>query len=399
MKFFKWTAITITGDTAAGIIWAENSIEISERLFAKQQSLLSHKPLIRYIRQPVLTSNEIIALLQHLSSLMTSGFHLNRALNNLAAATSQQTTRCYIESIVWQLHQGASLIETFENTPLFPQSISHVIAHAQASGILHEILPPIIEYELHKEKFRTKLFGMLFMPILSIILFIVLFLCVLIFVIPRLQSLSSTNDDSFIPFIGKISIYLQQHPLIPLYIFAILFITIIISMYASLYTHWGRKIKKIGIEKCIINSELLSAYHATQFFQLLALLHTAHNTLPTALKTCRQCMPLLCDTIKKIEIDVHNGMNFSSSFVKNTPFKKNITQKITPFIQVGEYTSDCAHTYNQCAQYLFLLTQTKSKALLRYLQPALIIFLGVCTTILIASLYLPILSLGEHINV
>jgi len=392
MHFFKWHALDHTGQECIGTMYASDSLDIELRLASEHKSVLKTKKLFRplWLARPLATE----AILEHLKSLITSGYHLDKALHILSQNIGHDVTAAYLSSCAWHLQEGSSFTDIAQQIPLFPYSMAQILSAAEKAGCLDQIIPRVIEHQKNKKALVAHLRTILFIPVCTFALFVTGFIALFIFIKPQMDTLSaSLNSAQKSAPAAMPSIFREFLPFL---------VVITIGLTILAFVRFIRTRRQHGLNHVpwsMRTFSSLSDYRAAQFFKLLALLLAARTHLNDALTLCTDTFPHLALHLKNVEYSVAHGETLSAAIEQHSPFHKKTTKKILPFVHIGEATSTCEHTFLSCAQHLEHESFTKIHRLMRILQPLLFIGLGCCVLALIVSFYIPLLRMGENMYV
>src|SRR5438552_1469330 len=140
---------------------------------------------------------DVALFTRQLADLMRAGVPLNRALNTLAAQTSNLTLSETITEIEKQVSSGASLHEALERFPgLFSGLYVSMVRAGEAGGFLEDVLHRLALFIEKDQELRSRISSAMAYPILLIVIgsFAVTFL--MVFFIPRFSEIFKKMGDS-----------------------------------------------------------------------------------------------------------------------------------------------------------------------------------------------------------
>lgn len=219
--FFR--AVASDGKPRSGTLPAENDAQVVREL--KRQGLI---PVYVGLEQkkefglklPTFTSGkrkDVLFFTQELSTLLTAGVPLDRALSITSELTERPAFRTLVLDILRLIKGGKSLADSLAAHPAhFPDLYVNMVRAGEASGSLGQIFERLAEFERTRDDLRGYIISSLIYPGLLTVVGIGSIIVLLEFVVPRFAQIFS-DPRMTIPtptlLMLEASRYLQQYGL------------------------------------------------------------------------------------------------------------------------------------------------------------------------------------------
>ncbi len=232
----------------------------------------------------------------------------------------------------------------------------------------------------------------LYYPLFVFIIAMLISLGLLLFVIPRFQTIF-TNFHTKLPLITTIilqcSLTLQHHS-ISIFLSGIL-LFLLIRM--AINNHYFKRYLEQAMLKIPSLKNAMTLSITTMWSQITATMITAGTPLITALNTATKITTnqLIQKKLSAIITSVTSGNSLHSAMKETKLFTPSIIQMILVAESTGTLANMLSNIANQSEQELNELLNTY----LKLLEPLTMILLALITGALIAGLYLPIIRLGS----
>ena len=130
-----------------------------------------------------------------LSSLLTAGVPLSRALTILYKETSHGSASARWRELHDRVVDGASLANAMSRSPdVFPRIYVAMVESGEAGGFLDVVLAQIADFQAREKELRAKVMAALMYPAVLLFLAISVLIFLLVFFIPRFQTLFEGFD-------------------------------------------------------------------------------------------------------------------------------------------------------------------------------------------------------------
>ncbi|MBO4459517.1 MAG: type II secretion system F family protein [Clostridiales bacterium] len=190
MANFKYTVIDSAGKTSEGVLEAENIGEASRKLKSDGKYIASLK-LDRgtfgniQIGSPKLKTQELVVITRQLSSLLSAGITVVRALDMLYQQLETQKAKKCIGEIYESVQGGKSLSEAFsDQRGVIPNIMVQMISAGEESGRLDEVMYRLAEHFQKESKTKNKISSAMVYPKMLAIVTVLVSVGLLTFLVP-----------------------------------------------------------------------------------------------------------------------------------------------------------------------------------------------------------------------
>ncbi|MDD5638939.1 MAG: type II secretion system F family protein [Candidatus Pacebacteria bacterium] len=396
---FNYKARTSTGEIQSGIIEAsskEAAFDILKNYGLYVSYLEEAKSSQRNRKFKLfgrITNKDIVMFSKQLSIMLQSKVPLIESFQVLSQQTTNEKFKNIIERIGKEIEGGMSLSVAFSLFPdIFSSYYVSVVRSGEISGKLTEVFAYLADYLEKEYNFRSQTKNALAYPIFVVIVFFAVLILITVFVVPQITSILQETGAS-LPSITKVVIgvgnfFKNWGVVVLLFILAVFFL--ILSYFK---TEEGKNI----FDQYILDTPLLGDF-LKRFYQVRFALNL--STMISGGLPIIQALDMTAQTVnnsvyKNIILEIKDGVQKGetiSSILKKYP------NYISPFfyqmVVVGERTGTLDTSLNSYVQFdqaeIYRLTDT----FVKFLEPVIIIFLGIFVAILIASVLLPLYSIG-----
>lgn len=331
-------------------------------------------------------------LSKRLSSLLESGIPLIEGMT-IIKGYFRKDKKKQLEEVIFNIREGIALTEAFKPYQ-FPYPFFIMLGIAQMHGKLPETFAKLGAWFERKKSFRDQMIQKLTYPIFLLMFVIVLTLYFVLYLLPQFQEMLHGFDQG-LPTITtallRMQLFLQSH-----YVAIGSFIILAGFIIFTVFYIWGKKKKLLAIaSKIPFVTRLLRVRYTYFFTAQLGLLLEAGMGLWEALIEMRkhtqgQEYELY---IKEIEEQILSGVPLSkielSAPLLHTEF----------FIMtsLGEQLGTLGAQLIICSELMEERIESQVHLVLKWVEPIVLLTLGVIILLVILSLFLPILQIIQSI--
>jgi len=212
MTRFAFTAQTENVDVIKGYIDAPSKEAAAEIIFKQGNRPISisqtHErlDLLSFI-QPKTKSTDLVIFTRQLSTMVSAGVPLLRALNTLTEQSESKALKSTLSSITKDIQSGMSLGEAFEKHPkTFSDVYVNMVKAGESGGILDGILKRLAIQQEKNDSMKKKVKSAMTYPIILLIITIGAFFGLMFFVVPTIGDIlyDLGGPDAQLPLITQI---------------------------------------------------------------------------------------------------------------------------------------------------------------------------------------------------
>ena len=332
---------------------------------------------------------EIVSFSKQLAIMFKSRIPIVEIFYTLAKQTKNPLFKEKIIKIAEDMEGGASLSSTLSKHPkIFSQFYISMVKSGEVSGELAEVLDYLADHLESDRDFRSKMIGAMIYPALVLIVVLVVIVAMTLFVIPKLGEMIKEMEAET-PFITDLvlgfSDLLRKWGIF----FAVGVLILIIAFFRFLKTKEGKRIfDKFSLKFPIIGGFLQKLY-LTRFAENLSTLISGGLPIARALEITADIVgnDVYKTIILKTRDGVRRGETMSSILERYPGF---IPPLFTQMTLVGERAGQISPALMNIVGFYRKDVERTLDNFVGFLEPLLIIFLGVVVAGLVASVLMPI---------
>lgn len=392
LKIYKIKAITKFGNP--NLILKENQV-ITVHLLARGKAeaheilkLLKLKPKGKLQGKPFknLSLDNLIAFFIEFNLIAKSTLTLDNQLAQIFFLNKKEIAAT-TSFILWQLNQGYSLVQSFENSKCFPKIILRFLSAGNYSKNLIEINQLIINFLKNKKNNKTQLINLFIYP--TFVGLSILFLIFFMFttVVPQLEAL--ILQLQFTSNITTTSLFYTANFITNNYYIILLsiFITTLIYCLAnsfSLKMHFIFKKINLAINPISITRMNFSLSH---HFLILAIFLRTDKSLESGLQDLINFSDniYLKKQLTNILLFITKGDNIYKAFANSTLGNQNTWSTL----QSAQSRADLSLAFLSQSEYFGEIAENKLNKIKKSLSPSLTILLGTFLIWIILGVFVP----------
>ncbi|MEK9154843.1 MAG: type II secretion system F family protein [Patescibacteria group bacterium] len=333
-----------------------------------------------------------ILLVRNLAATIKAGLNIIESLDILIADTTKNLMRKILISAKANLQKGQPLSSTFEYyKKYFPPIFSGLIRAGEASGKLDESFEELGRYLVKEYNLARKVRSALAYPMVLVVASIGVIGLLLFFVLPRLAK-SFKASKAELPFLTRALVgtsnFLISHWILVL-------AAVIGLVWFFVYfrkTSFGRHLLTRIFLTVPVARELVKKVALVRFTRTLGSLISSGINIIEALKLSTEAVSN--EVYKKAILEsvdqIKNGVPLSKTLIKHQSLFPHL---LINMIAVGERTGTLEQVLNTFADFYDEEVDNALKDLVTFIEPVLILFMGLIIGTIAFSILLPIYQL------
>jgi type IV pilus assembly protein PilC len=397
----RYKAITKDGKVSQGLLDAKDIGETAGYLRARglvpisitriDNQLWASLPFFNAVK-----STDLIIFTRQLSSMLTSGLTLMRALEILKEQVTTQTLVEVITSIIADVQEGKTFAQAIEKYPkVFSHIYVSIIKAGEESGLLDKVLLRLADNLEKQSKLKGTVKSALMYPAIVITMMAGVMIVMMVFVLPQLTILYK-NLGVGLPLptqivVGFSNIVVATWPIILAGLAILMFF----------YRKWskttdGRLVIDSLMLKLPIFGKLIEQSILAEFARTLGLLVGTGTLVVDALLETAETTGNVNykNAITAVSKQVEKGVSVGDALAYYPLFPPLLIQ----LVKIGEQTGKVDETLGKASEYFEREVDGKVKTLTTAMEPFIMIILGVGVAFLIISVITPIYSLISSIQ-
>ena len=336
---------------------------------------------------------DLLIFFRQLAVILQSGVPLAQGLELLASnMTNPQLAAC-ITQIALRLNAGEELSTCLRQYPkVFRPITVGLIEAGEAGGILEEVLDRIAHLMEQQAKLRGQMIGALIYPVIVLVLAITVSLALLIFIVPRFESMFSSLGAQ-LPAITQVMLNLSRFVTNPAGMGIV--VAVILGglfLFRSYYsTAAGRLAVDSRLFQLPLFGGLLLRYEMASLSETLATLVNSGIPIIDGLQRCISASSnqLIKNTLARSIVLAQQGQPLSISLDNS----KALPRLFISMVKIGEETGELSFMLEKLAVFYNREIESAVSALTKAMEPiTVMVVAGIVGTIVIA-LYMPMFDL------
>lgn len=338
---------------------------------------------------------EKLHLYQMLGILLKSGLGIMDCLEVLLEQLPKKYIREILLLVQKDLSAGIPLSQSFEKHPdIFTPFEIKSIHMAEQTGRMPEILASLAQLFEKRIRLKRKVSQALSYPIAVILVAVLVLSFMIAFVVPMFEDIFSRFDSALPPItdaILKLSHAFTTHIGKLLGLLGIFVIMILYLRKKPLF----RKLQSQVLLKIPLLGKLMLKLQLSRFCYTFALLLKSRVNMDKSLSLLEQIIPFypLQSVMGEIRTAVIGGATLYEAISQHEIFPSFFRQ----IIKVGEKTARVEQMLENLGKNLEEESEAGISQLTQFLEPVLIIVLGLMVAIILVAMYLPMFELSNAI--
>ncbi len=404
LRNFYYEAIDPNGKKVKGYFETVNKYTCIKYLESKNlrvKSIADKTNFITKLNQIVLDSvlprRALVFFLKQLGALLKAGIDIVSSLELLALQQDNRHQRRLFFELNQSVYNGITLSKSMAEHPReFPKMLVQMIEIGELSGKLPETILRMADYFEKQLKLTNSIKGAVRTPLIYLAVVILIAIGMFLFVFPSITALFNSINNAQLPgitvFFINVSEFFGKNSLLIL-IIVILFITSFYLLYK--YEKNFHRAITILLLKSPLFGKLIEIYNQIMIANSLAQMMSSGVNSLLSLATIKGLLnnAIYQELIQKTLDNIQDGKPFAQSF-QESDFIDPVMSKM---ISTGETIGDIPTLMVNLAEYYNDISVIKIEKLKNAIQPVLLIFVYAIVGVLLLSIMLPMLSLGQQI--
>jgi len=394
MKFL-YQARTKEGDIRSGTIEAsskEVALSLLQKLGYYVTYLEEERPPIYAKELKIfrrISLKDLFIFSRQLSIMLHSKVPIVESLATIAAQIKNPDFKEIISDIAEEVEAGSSLSRALLKYPkVFSPFYAAMVKAGEASGKLSQTLTFLSNHLEREYNLRGKIRGAMIYPTLVLVVFLGVLGLMVFSILPSFEKILKEREVE-IPFITKAILSFSKILREKFFYLGLIFGTFIVLIFYYFKTKEGKKnFDKFSL-KIPFFGEISKKLILSRFAQNLSTLISAGLSLPEALEIVEEIVgnEEYKNAISKIKEGVKKGESISSI---TTLYPELFPPLFTQLVLVGEKTGTLSNCLSTISNFYQSEAEKSIENFLSFLEPLLIIILGVLVGGLMLSVLLPL---------
>jgi len=405
MANFEYVARQSDGKSTQGVMEANSEETVADRLLANgimpvsiketsSGSDLMQMDLADFFQSKKVDLQELVMFSRQMFSLTKAGIPLTRAIKGLMDTSTSKPLKIALDSIHSDLNAGTNLATAFSRHPhIFSELYVSLIHVGENSGRLEESFSQIAQYLELEQETSQRIKSATRYPIVVLTMIVGALFVINIFVIPQFAKMFTAFNAGELPWATQILINTSQFfvNFWPHIIIGMVLTYVFVGQYRNTEQgalFWDRRKLKMPIFGSIIYRSLLA-----RFARSFSMMSRSGMPLINSLNIIGRVVDN--SWVAKHIIDMRNGVERGESISLVATRTEMFSPLILQMISVGEETGQLDNMLDEVADFYESQVDYDLKRISDYIEPVLIVFIGVIVLILALGVYLPMWDLAS----
>ena len=325
-----------------------------------------------------------------LAALLKSGIPMDEALGSLSVSAENPKLRQALARVQVRLREGESLSSSLTEDPIFPPMLVRMVSAGEEAGQPGEILERYANFLQEEIEHRRALQSALAYPVVLVCASILLLIALVTFLTPVIEEMYASTGNE-LPALTQMTVdlgqFFRRYGLWSALGIVLLGFGAYRSIPRLLLDRWKLDLPLLGR---MIRAGLLSRWSRT-----LALLQSSGVPLVRSLQMSREVVDneAMDRELKGVELAVERGDGLGNSLAR----VQLIPPLLQQFLRTGEKTGNLEEMLLSAANFYERERLRRRQAMLRWLEPGLILFMGLIVGFVVISALLPLSQLSAQL--
>jgi type IV pilus assembly protein PilC len=342
------------------------------------------------------TTKQTVVMTRQMATLIDAGLPLLRSLNILVQQLKPSKLRDILKEISSDIQSGSTFSEALAKHPkAFDRLYVNMVRAGEVGGMLEVVLNRLADYMERREALKRKVKGALFYPVFVIVLATGIVLFLLMYVVPTFAEIF-TEMDVELPWMTRFLMNAGDFLLFEYWKLMLGFSSTVITIKLL------RKIKLVNsltdrvVLKLPLVGDLIVKVAVARFSRTLGTLITSGVPILQSLKITKETLgnEVIENAVQKVHDSIKDGDTIAAPLEETKVFPPMVVN----MIDVGEETGALDAMLIKIADIYDAEVEAAVEAMLRLMEPALIVFLGGIIGFIVISLYLPLFALADELS-
>ena len=402
MSTYVFKALDATGGKARGEVEAESKQAVSDQLKSRGLIVLdiTDKHASRQIQLAFMKrvkANELAIFSRQLSTMISSGMSILRALYVLEEQTESDYLKEVIVAVRKDVEAGLSLSDAMARHPKVFNTLFVAMTQAgETGGVLEDALMRVANQLQKDAALRRQIKSAMIYPTLVIVFAVGVMMALVGFLVPVFVGVFKQFGGE-LPKLTQVSVFLSK--MVTGY-WWLMFLLTFVSAFSFLKwkkTVWGRKQwDQFRLRVPMKIGSIVQQVAVARWSRTLASLTAAGVPLLQALEITGRTggNTVVEESMEGVIASVKRGGTIAAPLAQATVFPAMVTH----MVGVGEETGALDHMLDRIAEFYEEQVEASVKALTSILEPIMIMVIGGMVGFIVISMYLPLFEVYQHIE-
>ncbi|HEY7091258.1 MAG TPA: type II secretion system F family protein [Tepidisphaeraceae bacterium] len=401
MPIFAYTARDERGAPVNGTLEASSVNEVSQQLRASGKYPVSVRPISgsQETSAPVVSAGikvprkDVIHFAQQLAVMVETGVTLSEALDCIAAQTIKPNMKQLVEDLSASVQGGSDFSTALGRHPRsFPRIFVALVKAAEKSGMLSRLINRATQYLRDEQETMRRVKGALTYPCIMLGFAVTTTMFLLAFVLPKFTVIYA-NKGAALPLPTKILMTASDFVIGHWFMLIVGVIGTVAGIIFALSTDLGRRVWHFIQLNVPLLGPMFRKLHLSRGLRMIGTMAGAGVTLVDCVSTAQD----LCANVYFREMWDEVSSKITSGKQMSEPLSASplVPRSVAQMIHSAEKSGKLAQVTEQVATYAEAELKETITEMTRYIEPAMIITMGLIIGGVAMALMLPIFTISR----
>lgn len=324
--------------------------------------------------------------------LLESGISLKQSLNVIEEGLKKKAEKDIISKLSEQIITGASFSDAMKTQHHFLKYEYFSVKIGEETGTISKVIKQLAEYFERKTEYRKNIISALTYPLIILSTAVIVILFMLRYVVPMFEEIFKQQQvelPGITQFIVNVSQFIQN------YAWGIIigFIVLLVLFFRLNKNDKFKQFQQSILIKIPGIKNVLKIAYTTQFIQAMSILLSAKVPMLNALYLVKDMIDFypLKSKLNDVTQDIQKGKSLSQALSKHKDFFK---ADVIAMVSVAEQTNATTYIFDKLSHRYNDTLQRQSKTLSTFLEPIIILIVGIFVGFILVAMYLPMFKLS-----
>ena len=392
MATFNYKAIDQTGRHAQGQMDALNEVDLEIRLERMGLDLITFKSTEKskqLFSQNKVSNRDLVMFCFQLEQLTRAGVPMLEGLNDLRESTASPYFQKVLGAVAGEVEGGKMLSQALAEHPeVFDEVFVSLVAAGEQTGQLPTVFDNLSNTLKWQEELISQTKRLLMYPLIVLVVVSAAVGVLMVFLVPEMVKFITSLGQE-LPWNTKLLIFLSNAFVHYWWLFISIPIVLILGLMAYIKQNAPAQYQFDYFKlKLPITGEILQKIIMARFARYFALMYQTGIPVLSAIKTCENIVgnSVIADALSRVHTQINAGDTMSDSFHNTGLFPSLVVR----MIKVGETTGSLDKSLLNVSYFYDRDVSDLMQKMLKLIEPALTIILGLVLLFIMASVLLPI---------
>ncbi len=328
--------------------------------------------------------------------LLGSGISLKQSLNVIEEGLKKKKEKEIISKLSMEIINGASFSEAMRKQDHFLKYEYFSVKIGEETGTLSKVIKQLAEYFERRTEYRKNIISALTYPLIIFSTAVLVIFFMLRYVVPMFEEIFRQQQvklPGITQFIVNVSQFIQDYS----WVMSLSIVVILFSFYSLNKNNKFKQLQQAFLFKMPGINNLLKVAYTTQFIQAMSILLSAKVPMLNALYLVKDMIDFypLEKKLNDITEAIQKGRPLSIAMSDHKDFFK---ADVIAMVSVAEQTNATAYIFDKLSHRYNDTLQRRSKTLSTFLEPLIILIVGMFVGFILVAMYLPMFKLSTVIG-